>query len=185
MWRSAVQLCQSLQGRPTRPAFFFWGYSSAGRAHALQAWGRRFESDYLHPMRLTLSSRPLFLFSRPAPSPLSVSCRPPFTLGALSPAGQGGTGDPRLPCRTRPSLRRHPLAGGGMSPHAAPSRPFALAIHQIGLFGGRTATLPLPSTKSAIFVDELPFCPCHPPNRRFWWTNRPFALGPQRHLPAC
>ena len=139
MWRSAVQLCQSLQGRPTRPAFFFWGYSSAGRAHALQAWGRRFESDYLHPMRLTLSSRPLFLFSRPAPSPLSVSCRPPSTLGALSPAGQGGTGDPRLPCRTRPSLRRHPLAGGGMSPHAAPSRPFALAIHQIGHFRGRTA----------------------------------------------
>ena len=83
MWRSAVQLCQSLQGRPTRPAFFFWGYSSAGRAHALQAWGRRFESDYLHPMRLTLSSRPLFLFSRPAPSPLSVSCRPPSTKTAF------------------------------------------------------------------------------------------------------
>ena len=116
-----------------------------------------------------------FLFSCPIPVP--VSCRPPSTLGALSPAGQGGTGDPRLPCRTRLSLRRHPLAGGGMSPHAAPSRHFALAIHQIGHFRGRTATLPLPSTKSAIFVDELPFCPCHPPNRRFWWTNCPFALA--------
>ena len=34
-----------------------------------------------------------------------------------------------------------------------------------------------PSTKSAIFVDELLFCPCHPPNRPFSWTNRPFALA--------
>ena len=128
-------------------------------------------------MRLTLSSRPLFLFSRPAPSPVSVSCRPPFTLGALSPAGQGGTGDPRLPCRTRPSLRRHPLAGGGMSPHAAPSRPFALAIHQIGHFRGRTALLPLPSTKTAFLVDEWPFRLRHPPKWHFWWTNGPFALA--------
>ena len=38
------------------------------------------------------------------------------------------------------------------------NRPFALAIHQNGLFRGRTVLLPLPSTKSAIFVDEPPFC---------------------------
>ena len=35
-------------------------------------------------------------------------------------AGWGGTGDPRLPSAHGPSLRRHPLAGGGMSPRAAP-----------------------------------------------------------------
>ena len=100
----------------------------------------------------------------------------PSTLGAWAPAGQGGTGDPRLPFRARPSLRRHPLAGGGMSPHAAPSRlrhppkrliwwmnhHFALAIHQNGTFGGRTATLPPPSTKTAHLVDEPPLCLRHP-----------------------
>lgn len=32
-------------------------------------------------------------------------------------------------------------------------RPFASAIHQNGLFGGRTALLPSPSTKTAFLVD--------------------------------
>ena len=29
-------------------AWFFWGYSSAGRAPALQAGGQRFDPAYLH-----------------------------------------------------------------------------------------------------------------------------------------
>ena len=33
------------------------------------------------------------------------------------------------------------------------NRPFAFAIHQNGLFGGRTALLPSPSTKTAFLVD--------------------------------
>ena len=104
---------------------------------------------------------------------------------ALSPpAGQGGTGDPRLPCRTRPSLRRHPLAGGGMSPHAAPSR-FALSPSpstKTALLVDERATLPSPSTKTALLVDEWPFRLRHPRKRPFWWTNGPFASGgPGRH----
>ena len=99
---------------------------------------------------------------------------------ALSPpAGQGGTGDPRLPCRTRPSLRRHPLAGGGMSPHAAPSR-FALSPSpstKTALLVDERATLPSPSTKTALLVDEWPFRLRHPRKRPFWWTNGPFASG--------
>ena len=35
---------------------------------------------------------------------------------------------------------------------------------------------PFPSPSPAV---------CHPPKQPFSWTNRPFALGPQRHLPAC
>ena len=58
-----------------------------------------------------------------------------------------------------PSLRRHPLAGGGMSPHAAPSR-----------------LAPSPSTKRELLVDELPFPLRHPPKRHFWWT----ATSPSR-----
>ena len=38
-----------------RPRIYLWGYSSAGRAHALQAWGRRFESDYLHQYQTKVS----------------------------------------------------------------------------------------------------------------------------------
>ena len=41
MWRSAVQLREGLQNIP-------WGYSSVGRAPALQAGGQEFESLYLH-----------------------------------------------------------------------------------------------------------------------------------------
>ena len=48
-----------------------------------------------------------------------------------------------------PSLRRHPLAGGGMSPHAAPAR---------------SSSAPVPLRLR------------HPPKRPFWWMNGPFAL---------
>lgn len=34
---------------------FIWGFSSVGRASALQAEGHRFESVYLHQVRLDLS----------------------------------------------------------------------------------------------------------------------------------
>jgi len=91
----------------------------------------------------------------PLPStkmPLLVDEPPSCPLPSACP---GGTGDPLLPCRTRPLLRRHPLAGGGMSPHAVPPR-----------------LTPLPSTKTPFLVDEWPFCLCHPPKRLFWWMNR-------------
>ena len=39
MWGSAVQVCAGL---------LLWGYSSVGRAPALQAGGQEFESLYLH-----------------------------------------------------------------------------------------------------------------------------------------
>ena len=35
-----------------------WGYSSAGRAPALQAGGRRFDPDYLHQKPLELRGKP-------------------------------------------------------------------------------------------------------------------------------
>ena len=35
-----------------------WGYSSAGRAPALQAGGRRFDPDYLHQKPLVLRGKP-------------------------------------------------------------------------------------------------------------------------------
>ena len=51
---------------------------------------------------------------------------------------------PACPSRTRPPLRRHPLAGGGMSPHAAPPALLSNPIHENGTFRG----LPRPITSS-------------------------------------
>ena len=35
-----------------------WGYSSAGRAPALQAGGRRFDPDYLHQKPIVIRGKP-------------------------------------------------------------------------------------------------------------------------------
>ena len=66
---------------------------------------------------------------------------------------------PACPSRTRPPLRRHPLAGGGMSPHAAPPALLSNPIHENGTFRG----LPRPINSS------VP-------------KNHPFS-GLARHLP--
>ena len=51
----------NLEGtRPSKASGDNWGYSSAGRAPALQAGGRRFDPDYLHhPTKAALLREPL------------------------------------------------------------------------------------------------------------------------------
>ena len=87
-------------------------------------------------------------------------------------------------CRSRsPLLRCRGWHGLRPSRHFRPqsllrhpgSHHSALAIHQNAPFGGRTALLSSPSTKTPHFVDELPFCLRHPPKRPIWWTNCPFV----------
>ncbi len=55
--------------------------------------------------------------------------------------------------------------------------PSAIAIHENAPFGGRTALLPSPSTKTPYLVDERPFCHRHPRKRLIWWTNGPSAIA--------
>src|SRR5579875_926769 len=63
VYRGVVQLVERrspkphvVGSNPAAPANSIWGYSSAGRAPALQAGGRRFESVYLHQMFLDSSA---------------------------------------------------------------------------------------------------------------------------------
>ena len=84
-----------------------------------------------------------------------------------------GPGRHRRPPPARPaqdpSLRRHPLAGGGMSPHAAPPRSYPLTP-PFGLCSSlHSGYLPFPSTKMPNLVDETPFCLRHPRKCPFWW----------------
>ena len=48
VWGSRVVTLFNLEGIRLRGNGEMWGYSSAGRAPALQAGGRRFDPDYLH-----------------------------------------------------------------------------------------------------------------------------------------
>ena len=69
------------------------------------------------------------------------------------------------------------------SPSFRLRHPFAFAIHQNGVFGGRTALSPSPSTKTAFLVDEPPFCLRHPPKRRFWWMGHGRSPSKSADLP--
>ena len=49
VWSGRVVTLFNLEGiRRSKKCEDNWGYSSAGRAPALQAGGRRFDPDYLH-----------------------------------------------------------------------------------------------------------------------------------------
>ena len=54
VWGSRVVTLFNLEGIRLRGNGEMWGYSSAGRAPALQAGGRRFDPDYLHQKRMGL-----------------------------------------------------------------------------------------------------------------------------------
>ena len=91
---------------------------------------------------------------------------------------------PACPSRTRPPLRRHPLAGGGMSPHAAPPALLSNPIHENGTFRG----LPRPINSSV--PKNHPFSglarhlpqdlPCQEPVS---WKVLRFSVGPSMAEP--
>ena len=115
MWRSAVQLREGL----LLFLNIFRGYSSAGRAPALQAGSQEFESPYLHfkshrsAVALFVSIRRCFLGVLPLkyPAALCPLClRFAKTGTGGSPAGSFNEGGaPRAP-PCRPSASEVPLA---------------------------------------------------------------------------
>ena len=79
--------------------------------------------------------------------------------------------------QSRPVRLRHPRK----RPIWWMNGPSAFAIHQNAPFGGRTALLPSPSTKTPHLVDERPFCHRHPRKCPIWWmaiipNSGPFGL---------
>ena len=148
-------------GKPdTRPAFFISGGIAQLVEHMLCKHGVAGSNPTTStPWRLTLSSRPLFCLAAPFPSP-------------------------------SPAVRHPPKR-----PFSWTNRPFALAIHAWGLVSGGPGRhrRPPPALPHTAFTSQAPpsrgwhvasccpippFCPCHPPNRPFSWTNCPFDVRP-------
>ena len=69
-----------------------WGYSSAGRAPALQAGGQRFDPVYLHHSILNIEKAPLFPPDRAQRSGSGWKEERQRSEGAFSAGGSGGYG---------------------------------------------------------------------------------------------
>ena len=82
-------------------------------------------------------------------------------LPAFAIAGQSGTGDPRLPFPAHVcSLLRHPLAGGGMPPHAAPPRSWSGSGHPatsalLGSVSGQKKRFFVPNATELQYLDKI------------------------------
>ena len=91
---------------------------------------------------------------------------------------------PACPSRTRPPLRRHPLAGGGMSPHAAPPALLSNPIHENGTFRGLPRSINSSVPKNHPFsglARHLPQdLPCQEPVS---WKVLRFSVGPSMAEP--
>ena len=155
-------------GRPGKqsvfeaPMLFPAGMNTLDKPYVEMGWNRSpatssSTSAWNCGSRTSLPPYPLFLLS-----PSLAACRPATPCQPCRPGCVPG-GCP-CPCRARPapatpacphahgrSLRRHPLAGGGMSPRAAPARP-ATQVRRL----------------------RQPFCSRHPQKRLYLWTVPPF-----------